>query len=366
MNEPINVVIENSNNTHYPIYINRNEISSLVGDINECTQNAKKLVVMSKKVYSLYKNQLKFCPKEVLIIKDGEDQKNTKNYLKIINKAKDLGLTRNDFIIAIGGGVIGDIAGFAAATYMRGIKYIQVPTTLLAFVDSSVGGKTAIDIEGGKNYIGTFYQPSAVYINLNFLKTLENKQLKSGFGEIIKYAFIENSCGLAEDNALLLEFLIVNFDRILQLDFDFMEKIIRICLSLKISVVKNDEKEAGLRKVLNLGHTYAHALESITGYKKYTHGQAVIYGLMFIFNYAYENKFIDDTYYRLAFQLFEKYGYKPLNAWYSKKEITKLMLADKKATSKINLVVPTGKRTVSVTEIENPKDLEFKTKFLLK
>ena len=366
MNEPINVVIENTNPTSYPIYINRNSISSIVSDINEQIKDAKKLIVISKKVYSLYKKDLTFNSKEILILRDGEHQKNIKNYLKIINKAKALKLTRNDYIIAIGGGVIGDITGFAASTYMRGIKYIQIPTTLLAFVDSSVGGKTAIDIPNGKNYLGTFYQPSAVYINLNFIKTLDKKQLKSGFGEIIKYAFIENSCGLANENSMLLEFLTINSDRILELDFDFLEKIIRICLSLKISVVKNDEKESGLRKFLNLGHTYAHALESITNYKKYAHGQAVIYGLMFIFNYAYENKFIDETYYRLAFQLFEKYGYKPLNWWYSKKRIIKLMLADKKATSKINLVVPTGKRIVEVKEIDNPEKLNFNTKSLIK
>ena len=365
MNKPINVNIKN-NDISYPIYIERNEISALAESINRHTQNAKRLIVISKKVYSLYKKQLNFPSSEILILKDGEDQKNIKNYLKIIDKARKLSLTRKDYIVAIGGGVIGDIAGFAASTYMRGIKYIQVPTTLLAFVDSSVGGKTAIDLPNGKNYIGTFYQPEAVYINLNFLKTLDKKQLKSGFGEVIKYAFIENSCGLEEDNALLLEFLTVNSDRILQLDFDFLEKIIRICLSFKISVVQNDEKEAGLRKILNLGHTYAHALESITNYKKYTHGQAVIYGLMFIFNYALENKYINDTYYRLAFQLFEKYGFKPLKALYFKKQIIELMLADKKSTSKINFVVPTEKRKASVIEVENPNTLNFKTNFLLK
>ena len=365
MNNTINVVID-SKDVSYPIYIERNAISSLVEEINECTKDAKKLIVISKKVYSLYKKELNFCSKEILVLKDGEHQKNIKNYFKIINKAKSLKLTRKDYIVAIGGGVIGDIAGFAASTYMRGIKYIQIPTTLLAFVDSSVGGKTAIDIPNGKNYLGTFYQPSAVYINLNFIKTLDKKQLKSGFGEIIKYAFIENSCGLENENSMLLEFLTINCDRILELDFDFIEKIIRMCLSLKISVVKNDEKESDLRRILNLGHTYAHALESITNYRKYTHGQAVIYGLMFIFNYAYENKYIDEIYYRLAFQLFEKYGYKTLKAWHSKKRIIKLMLADKKTTSKINLVVPTGKRFVEVKEIDSPEKLNFNTKSLIK
>ena len=366
MNGPINVSIKNDKEVSYPIYIERDDISSLAETINNHVQNAKKLVVISKKVYSLYKNKLNFSDREILVLKDGEEQKNIKTYLKIIDTAKKLNLTRNDYIVAIGGGVVGDIAGFAAATYMRGIKYIQVPTTLLACVDSSVGGKTAIDIPNGKNYVGAFYQPEAVYINLNFLKTLDKRQLKSGFGEIIKYAFIENSCGLENDNFCLLEFLTVNSDRILTLDFDFLEKIIRICLSFKISVVQNDEKEAGMRKVLNLGHTFGHALESITNYKKYTHGEAVIYGLMFIFNYAFENNYIDDTYYRLAFQLFEKYNCKPLKDWYFKPQIIKLMLADKKSTSKINLVVPTAKRTVSVMEIENPNTLNFKTNFLLK
>ena len=144
-------------------------------------------MVISEKVNRLYGKKLGFQKDEIFVLKDGEEQKNFKNYKKILQKALKLQLTRNDTIIAIGGGVAGDITGFAASTYMRGIDYIQIPTTLLACVDSSVGGKTGIDTDFGKNLIGSFYQPKAVLIYTDFLKTLDDRQFKTGLGEVVKY-----------------------------------------------------------------------------------------------------------------------------------------------------------------------------------
>jgi len=366
MNTTINVNITKEDPQSYPIYIEQTDIELLASKIKEETSNHKRLFVIDEKVYKIYKSKFSFNKNEVFILKSGEQEKNIKNYIKIIKKAYSLNLTRSDAIIAIGGGVVGDLTGFVAATYMRGIKYIQVPTTLLAFVDSSVGGKTAIDLPKAKNYIGAFYQPKAVYINLNFLKTLDKKQIRSGFGEVIKYAFIENSFNDGENNSLLLEFLTVNASKIKNLDLDFIEKVIKICLNIKISIVSKDEKESGLRKILNLGHTFAHALEEITNYDKYPHGIAVAYGLMFIFNYALQNKLIDDTYYRLAFNLLDKYGFSPLKKHYSKEDLITLMNNDKKnSDGYINLVVPTGKRTVEVQKIKDLKSINFETEFLL-
>ena len=188
MKQTLQVNIDNGKN--YLIEISDNSFEKLNRGIDEATKGQKRLIVISKKVYDLYYTRLNFSEDELFILKDGEKEKNYKNYLKIIEKAVELGLTRKDAMVAVGGGVAGDLTGFAASTYMRGIDFIQVPTTLLSAVDSSVGGKTAIDLAEAKNIIGTFYQPKAVFININFLNTLDKRQFMSGLGEVLKYAFI--------------------------------------------------------------------------------------------------------------------------------------------------------------------------------
>ena len=160
--------VEINKDKSYQIEISDNSFDKLNRDINAATEGQKRLIVISKKVYDLYYSAFDFSDEEIFVLKDGEKEKNYKNFLKIIEKAASLGLTRKDVMIAIGGGVVGDLTGFAASTYMRGIEFIQVPTTLLSAVDSSVGGKTAIDLAEAKNIIGTFYQPKVVFININF------------------------------------------------------------------------------------------------------------------------------------------------------------------------------------------------------
>lgn len=354
MKPSILVQIPQDNLKSYPIYIDKEPVSDLAKKLNALTSERRRLIVISSKVYKLYKKDFNFAEEEVFVLKDGEDQKNMKNYLKIIEKAIELGLSRKDTIIAIGGGVVGDLAGFAAATYMRGIGFIQVPTTLLAFVDSSVGGKTGLDLPGAKNYVGAFYQPDKVFINLNFILTLDKKQILSGYGEILKYAFIEASCK-ADKSHLLIEFLSIAADRILDNNMNLIERLIKICLELKISVVTKDETESGLRKVLNFGHTLGHALETITNYKKFTHGEAVVYGMMFAFNYALEIKMINQTYYNLAFDLFDRYGFKPIkNFKYNKEKLVEIMKYDKKANQgKITLILPDKKGSVTELEIDD-------------
>ena len=263
-----------------------------------------------------------------------------------MERALQLGLTRKDVIIAIGGGVVGDIAGFAASTYMRGIDFIQIPTTLLSAVDSSVGGKTAIDFAEAKNIIGTFYQPKKVFININFLKTLDHRQYMSGLGEVLKYAFIEDSC-CYKTPLFLFEFLTLGCEKIMQREPLTIIRMIEYCLNLKISVVTKDEKEGGLRKILNFGHTFAHALETITKYKKYTHGEAVIYGIFFILDWAFKKDYISYSYYRLSIELLEKYGFKPLKKKYNFKKIINCMKKDKKASGEqITFIIPEDKKTV--------------------
>ena len=188
-----------SNEKSYPIFIEDEDTALLKEKILSFVKGRNFLVIISEKVEKLYVKTLKFPKENVFILKDGEKEKNFNNYKKIIERALKMKLTRKDAFIAIGGGVVGDLTGFAASTYMRGIDFIQVPTTLLACVDSSVGGKTAIDTDYGKNLVGTFYQPKAVFINPNFLKTLDERQFKTGLGEVVKYSFIEKSCKCEED-----------------------------------------------------------------------------------------------------------------------------------------------------------------------
>lgn len=222
-------------------------------------------IVTDDRVNGLFGDALDgfLCDKRVIkiVLKHGEKSKNAKNYLRIINALAENGFTREDTVLALGGGVVGDIAGFAASTYMRGITLIAVPTTLLAAVDSSVGGKTAIDLDYGKNLCGTFYQPSAVYINTEFLKTLPVKEIKNGLGEVVKYAFLSDT---------------VTASDIKNVGGDLIHR----CLKIKRDIVEKDEKEKGERALLNLGHTFGHAIEKLSGYK-IAHGACVAKGLVY-------------------------------------------------------------------------------------
>ncbi len=334
-----------SNEKSYSIYIENSPISELKPKILSALRGTKFLVVISEKVNKLYGKTLGFNSDEIFVLKDGEKEKNFKNYKKILERALKIGLTRQDAIIAIGGGVVGDLAGFAASTYMRGIDFIQVPTTLLACTDSSVGGKVAIDTDFGKNLVGSFYQPKVVFINTNFLKTLDERQYKSGLGEVVKYIFIEKSCKCKEE-LNLTNFIAENTDRILSKDISILNKLIEICIKLKIAVVEQDEQENGLRKILNFGHTYGHAVEKVTKYKKYTHGEAVVKGILFAFNLAEKRGLIDKNYRFFAEDILRKFDFKKIPDLKEEK-LLKAMQADKKATSdKIVFILPVDYSTV--------------------
>ena len=347
--------VQISDTKEYTIDISDNSFAKLNQELYELTRNQRRLVVMSKKVYDLYSKDLNFAEDEIFILKDGEKEKNIKNYLKIIERAIERGLTRKDVLIAVGGGVVGDITGFAASTYMRGIDFIQIPTTLLAAVDSSVGGKTAIDLKEAKNIIGSFYQPKIVFININFLDTLDKKQFMSGMGEVLKYAFIENNCNY-KTSLYLFEFLTLGCDKILQREPLTIIRMIEYCLNLKIAVVNQDEKEGGLRKVLNFGHTLGHALETITKYEKFTHGEAVVYGMFAMIEWAYKKQYITYSYYRLSLELLDKYGYKPLEHNFPTSKLIEIMKKDKKASSdKITFIVPCDKKLVKEIKLAPPE-----------
>ncbi|MEN6624411.1 MAG: 3-dehydroquinate synthase [Smithella sp.] len=201
----------------------------------------------------------------------GEASKNINTALDITGKLLELGADRNSMLIAFGGGVVGDMTGFIASVFMRSIPYIQVPTSLIAQVDSSIGGKTAIDLPFGKNLLGTFYQPQAVFSDLNYLTTLPEKELKNGLAEIIKYAVI--------DDEKIFHLLEGNMDQVKSKDPVLLLKLVETCCRIKKSIVEIDEKEQGLRRILNYGHTLGHAFEAESNFA-ISHGEAVSMGMI--------------------------------------------------------------------------------------
>jgi len=225
--------------------------------------------------------------------RSGEKFKTPKELFKILRWMAKKGATRDSVVLCLGGGVVGDIGGFAASIYMRGCTYIQIPTTLLAMVDSSVGGKTAVDLPEGKNLVGSFYNPLLIIQDINFLKTLPPREFTCGLAEIIKAGLIFNEklfsriykkfdIELAECNKTAKKTKALDHELIkekLMEDPDFLTGIIKYAVKVKAEVVREDEKEKGLRMLLNFGHTFAHGIEKIYKYKKFLHGEAVILGM---------------------------------------------------------------------------------------
>ena len=262
----------------------------------------------------------------------GETSKSANEYLNLLEKLAKLKFDRSDLMIALGGGMVGDITGFTAASYLRGIDFIQIPTSLLAQVDSSVGGKTAINIERGKNLVGAFYNPKLVLISTSFLETLPNNQFRSGLGEIVKYSLLGN-----KKIRLILE---NNSKEIQKKDPIVMENLVSESIKTKAKIVTKDEKENGIRAILNLGHTFGHAIEAFKKYKGITHGQAVIYGIQIIARISYleglidqsKYKDLDNTIHSLELDTdFQKFKYQDLK---------KFIMNDKKVTGgKLNLIM---------------------------
>jgi 3-dehydroquinate synthase len=204
----------------------------------------------------------------------GEQTKCGDRVFELYSRCIEAGLDRKSFIVALGGGVIGDLAGYVAATYLRGIPFVQVPTSLLAMVDSSVGGKTGINLPEGKNLVGAFYQPELVLADLQTLETLPPREYRAGLAEIVKYGIIYD--------APFLDFLEENIVKLPEVgNIDLLAKVVSRCCEIKADVVAQDEREGGLRAILNFGHTVGHALEKAAGYGEYVHGEAVAIGSIF-------------------------------------------------------------------------------------
>ena len=260
----------------YPLKIERGLLNNLAKEINEVHKNKKIAIVTDKNVDHYYgkeiMNQLKEAKYkvELIVLEPGEQTKSMANLEILFSRFIDFGLTRSDLIIALGGGVIGDLAGFAAASYLRGVSFIQIPTTLLAQVDSSVGGKVAIDLPEGKNLAGAFYHPKLVLIDPEVLNTLSDLVFNDGMAEVIKYGFIADEAFYSQ---------LKQYKNRAEVMTD-IETIIEKSCQTKKELVQADEKDLSERMLLNFGHTIGHAIESYYNYEKYTHGQAISIGMV--------------------------------------------------------------------------------------
>lgn len=246
-------------------------------------------IVSSYSIYELYGRQVSqaFSDKQCMpiLLDDGEQVKSLASLNDIIGQLIEAKMPRSTCIVALGGGVIGDLAGFAASTYMRGVPFIQIPTTLLSQVDSSVGGKTAVNHALGKNMIGTFYQPQAVLIDLDVLNTLPDRDFSAGLAEVIKYGLIAD--------ATFFEFIEANIHRILAREPQALTHIIERSCQIKAQIVSEDERESGRRATLNFGHTMGHAIELIAGYGAFLHGEAVAIGMVYALDKSIEQYALD-------------------------------------------------------------------------
>lgn len=317
----------------YNILIKSNLLEELDNLIEENSE--QNFIITDKNVDALYGDYLnRLANYEKILIEPGEASKSIDVTTDILKEILQKGGSRKSKIIAFGGGVVGDLAGFCSAIYMRGISFIQIPTTLLAQVDSSVGGKTGINLLHYKNSVGAFYQPSKVLIDINLLKTLPYRELLSGIGEIIKYGVIYDY--------EFFKYLAENIDKIKNCDPNIMPYVIKRCCEIKAEIVSQDEKEKGLRKILNFGHTLGHALEGISNFCKYTHGEAVIVGMYYETILAKQLGIIDNDYAEEILSFLCNLGIDLNINNYPASELTDWMLKDKKnIDGKISFILPT-------------------------
>ena len=293
--------------------------------------------IFQKNFFQILKNSLKKYKTYIYIFNANEKNKNFSNVNKILEILLNKNFSRDDCIISIGGGITGDTSGFAASIFKRGLKFINIPTTLLSQVDSSIGGKTGINSKYGKNLIGSFYQPSLVISDIQFLKSLPRREIICGYGEILKHSLINNK--------KFFYFLNKNIKKILNLSSPFIEKAIYESCKIKMNIVEKDEKETGLRKILNFGHTFAHAYEASLGYsKKLNHGEAVILGMKTAIDFSYKNKLLKKKEHQSIIKHIEDSRLpSSLNKFFNIKDtnnILNFMMKDKKNNSaKINLVL---------------------------
>jgi 3-dehydroquinate synthase len=293
----------------------------------------------------------------VLFLAPGERHKTLRSVEKLLRQMAKAGGDRGSLLIAFGGGIVGDVGGFLAAIYMRGIEYFQVPTTFLSQVDSSVGGKTGVNLPEGKNLVGSFHHPLAVFADMELLGTLPDRELRAGLFESVK-------AGIIRDRALL-RYMEEHAAQILDRDSAALEKVIAASIRMKADVVGKDERESGLRMILNLGHTLGHAIEAVTGYRKLLHGEAVGWGLIAALYLGKQRKTINEVQFQRLMRLIYLYGPLPalkLNA----QRLVDATAKDKKHLGTVRrFVLPVGIGDATVVEDVTAAELLEAARYML-
>lgn len=345
----MNTLTVNLNERSYPIFIGQDLLGS--GSLNSFVTGNEVLIVTNETIAPLYLEQVKNSFKDkqcdVCILPDGEQFKNLEYFEKIIAHLLEANHHRTTTLVALGGGVVGDMTGFAAASYMRGVNFIQIPTSLLAQVDSSVGGKTGINHPLGKNMIGAFHQPKAVLIDIDTLKTLPDEQFRAGMAEVIKHGLIAD--------AAYFEFLFENADAILAKDAAVLTQVIEGSCQIKANVVSQDERESGIRAILNFGHTIGHAIETAMNYQM-LHGDAVFIGMRYALDLSVKHAGLSVESRNKALTLFSKFSApidmpSPLDI----DTILSNMMRDKKFASSIKFILLTeiGKAVINTGLVQD-------------
>ena len=337
--EAIRVNLKKESDYSYKIIIGKDLFSGIAQYLKKTPLVTNIAIITDSTVGLLYGNYLKEVLDQysldsyLITFEAGERNKNRVTKAQIEDQMLHLALGRDTVILALGGGVVGDLAGFVAATYNRGIPYIQIPTTVIAQVDSSVGGKTGIDAPQGKNLLGAFYQPRGVYIDIDTLKTLPPRELRAGLVEVVKYAVIKD--------AELFSFLEKYSPEILQLEYEPWIYLVKRCCEIKARVVETDEREEGLRKILNYGHTLGHAIETWSGYNL-RHGEAVALGMVAEGLVACSLGFLDGKSLERIQRILEKFGLSTKLAPQARiDDIIKFTYWDKKARGgKVQYLLP--------------------------
>ncbi|MFL0196668.1 3-dehydroquinate synthase [Clostridium sp. WILCCON 0269] len=341
---------------NYKIYIKKGLLSSIGEKLKSIYEGKNTVIITDNNVEKLYMEILKkslldsgFIVK-VISIEPGEKSKNLNILEKVYGELCNLKIRRKDTIISLGGGVVGDLAGFAASTYLRGINYIQVPTSLLAQVDSSIGGKVAVDLPWGKNLVGSFYHPDAVFIDPDVLLSLSHKFFSDGMAEVIKYGFIKDKSILEHLD------LCADKDEVL----NCIEDIIYKCCNIKKQLVERDERDLGERMMLNFGHTLGHGIEKYYNYGEYSHGEAVAMGMAYITKRTEEMNMTRKGTYDYIKHILKKYEL-PIDMPDIDKQILVDSIAlDKKSSgNKINLITIEEAGKCKIMKIELSKVYSF-------
>ena len=359
--KPIKLIVK-TKTQKYPIIIGSNILTRLLSEFQKHSIKFNKcLIIFDKKVPRHYVIKIKKLLKNknlyTYFLNASEKNKNQRTINYILEFLLNNNFSRQDCLITVGGGITGDIGGFAASLFKRGLNFINIPTTLLSQVDSSIGGKTGVNTKYGKNLIGSFYQPKMVISDVSFLKSLPKRELICGYGEILKHALISNK--------KFFKFLDKNYSKVLRLKSPFIEKAIFESCKIKKGVVEKDEKEKDLRKILNFGHTFAHAYEATLGFsKKLNHGEAVLLGMYSALRFSLKCNFIGKKECDLIITHFQKsnlpFNLKNYFKYKQSSKILKFMLKDKKNNDdRINLILLKKIGTPIYNKVYTKKNLKL-------